>query len=448
MSAAQQAVTRYPGIAEYNEAVQNASAAFADPELSSGKLATSKLGLPIVLGGGFALTYTVTAKSKASKSQKYAVRCFHRYVPDLEQRYAQISQAIGRISGPHFVGFEFQREGVRVKGGRYPVLKMAWAEGPTFGSFLEDNYDDAVAMRALAGKFRELARFLAGRGLAHGDLEGSNLVVRNGALTLIDYDGMYVPGMALGKGNELGHAHYQHPGRETRHFGPRIDDFSFILIDIALAAVAADKTLYEQFCNGDNLLFQKPDLVNPKKSAVFQRVRKIAALKAKVDDFAKICERPIDQVPSLHEFLTRHEGPQPAIVASPASPAPAAKIRPAVRPVPAPPRVLAATPPNVQAAPSPAAVSAAAAVPPARPPGTSNLDYVRSALAARQGAPSPASAAAAPGKAAPAPGAAIWTPPGASPPPAPTKRSLVSVIHWVELAVAAAILIGFLGFQL
>lgn len=443
MAAAQQAVTRYPGIAEYNEAVQNAAKAFTDPELASGKLATSKMGLPIVLGGGFALTYTVTATPKpgqkaTTKTQKYAVRCFHRYVPDLESRYAQISQAIGRLVGPHFVAFEFQRAGVRVKGGSYPVLKMAWAEGPTFGSFLEDNYEDSAAVQTLAGKFRDLARFLAGRGLAHGDLEGSNLVVRGGALTLIDYDGMYVPGMAVGKGNELGHAHYQHPGRETRHFGPRIDDFSFILIDIALAAIAADKTLYEQFCNGDNLLFQKPDLVSPKKSAVFQRLRKVAGLKAKVDDFAKICERPIEQVPSLHEFLTKHEGPQPAITVAPAA---AAKSRPAIRPVPAPARVQAA------GAGAPSAPGAAPAVQ-AKPPGTSNLDYVRHALAARQGAASGASGQKA---SVPPVGAGAGLKPLKPVPnlgPLSKPRSLMTPMHWIELAIVAAIVIGFVGYQL
>ena len=333
---------RYPGIAEYNQSAQNPASAFTDPELAAGSLATSTLGLPIVLGGGFALTYTVS-----SKARKFAVRCFHRYVPDLKQRYAQISDAIGQLRSKHFVSFEYQREGVRVRSVLYPVVKMAWAEGPTLGLFLEDNYDDAAAMRSLLSSFHELAHFLADRGIAHGDLENGNMVVRNGALTLIDYDGMYVPAMPLGNGNELGHAHFQHPGRTAGHFGPRIDDFSFILIDLSLDAIARDQSLYERFCTGDNILFQKSDFENPRKSPLFRELRRMRPLADKVNDFASICKRPIEKVPSLEDFLARHGQPGRAA---------ARQTTPAV----------------------PAG---------ARPAGMSNLDYIRSSL--DQGAPGP-----------------------------------------------------------
>ena len=300
-------MTRYPSITEYNQSAQNPSSAFTDPELSAGTLATSGLGLPIVLGGGFALTYTVT-----SKARKIAVRCFHRYVPDLKQRYAQISDAIDGLRSKHFVSFEYQREGVRVNSELYPVVKMAWAEGPTLGAFMEDNYDDAAAMRSLSSSFHELSRFLASRGIAHGDLDNGNMVVRSGSLTLVDYDGMYVPGMPLGNGNELGHANFQHPGRTPDHFGPRIDDFSFILIDISLDAIARDPDLYERFCDGDNILFQKSDFENPGGSAVFKELRQIRPLADKLDDFAAICKRSIDKVPSLEEFLAKHSKTGPA----------------------------------------------------------------------------------------------------------------------------------------
>ena len=337
-------MTRYPGIAEYNQAAQHPSTAFTDPELAAGTLATSGLGLPIVLGGGFALTYTVSMRTR-----KFAVRCFHRYVPDLKQRYAEISDVIGGLGSGYFVSFEYQREGVRVRSGLYPVVKMAWAEGPTLGAFIEDNYDDGAAMRSLWSSFRELARFLAKRGIAHGDLENGNLVVRNGGcLTLIDYDGMYVPGMALGNGNELGHAHFQHPGRTPDHFGPRMDDFSFILIDLSLDAVARDPSLHERFYNGDdNILFQKPDFEDPGASAVFRELRRIRPLADKLDDFASICRRPIEQVPTLEAFLASHAKPRASAV-------------------PATTRSVAARP---------------------KPDGMSNLDYIRSTLGTLTQAP-------------------------------------------------------------
>ena len=337
-------MTRYPSITEYNQSAQNPNTAFTDPELAAGNLATSGLGLPIVLGGGFALTYTIT-----SKARKIAVRCFHRYVPDLKQRYAQISDAIDGLRSKHFVSFEYQREGVRVRSELYPVVKMAWAEGPTLGLFMEDNYDDPAAMRSLSSSFHELSRFLASRGIAHGDLDNGNLVVRNGTLTLVDYDGMYVPGMPLGNGNELGHANFQHPGRTPDHFGPRIDDFSFILIDLSLDAIARDQTLYERFCDGDNMLFQRSDFENPGTSAVFRELRQIRPLVDKLDAFASICQRPIEQVPTLEEFLAKNVKPGPA--------AP----RPASHHVPAR----------------------------SKPEGMSNLDYIRSTLGKSNSGPMP-----------------------------------------------------------
>lgn len=291
-------MTRYPGIADYNRAAQNPNTAFVDSELSTGTLATNGLGLPIALGGGFAVTYMVS-----TAAEKFAVRCFHRYVPDQKQRYAQISEALGRVNSPHFVAFEYQSDGVRMQQGVFPVLKMAWVEGSTLGTFLEDNYDDPSAIRSLSFEFRKLAMFLFSGNLAHGDIENSNMIVRNGSLALIDYDGMYVPSMPLGNGSELGHSHFQHPGRNTDHFGPRIDDFSFILTNVSLEAIAADKTLYERYCNGDNMLFQKTDFMDPSQSPVFQELRKFPHMRDKVDLFASICVQPIEQVPTLEQFL-------------------------------------------------------------------------------------------------------------------------------------------------
>ena len=337
-------MTQYPAITEYNQSAQNPGTAFTDPELAAGSLATSALGLPIVIGGGFALTYMVT-----SKARKIAVRCFHRYVPDLKQRYAQISDAIGGLRSDHFVTFEYQREGVRVRSDLYPVVKMAWAEGPTLGTFLEDNYDDPAAMRSLSSSFHKLARFLAGRGIAHGDLDNGNLVVRNGSLTLVDYDGMYVPSMPLGNGNELGHANFQHPGRTPDHFGPRIDDFSFILIDLSLDAIARDQTFYERFCDGDNMLFQMSDFEDPGASPLFRELRRIRPLADKVDDFVSICERPIEQVPSLKAFLARHAKPRRAAVRRPTRGVPARS----------------------------------------KPKGMSNLDYIKSSLGKSTPGPTP-----------------------------------------------------------
>ena len=56
--------------------------------------------------------------------------------------------------------------------------------------------------------------------MAHGDLQHGNMVVTPAReLKLIDYDGMYVLGMPVGRSHEKGHVNYQHPQRDASHFG-------------------------------------------------------------------------------------------------------------------------------------------------------------------------------------------------------------------------------------
>src|SRR5256885_11047782 len=63
----------YPSLEQYNNAFQRHATLLVDAELKGGTLSTTSFGLPLVISGGFALTYTITAGQR-----KYAVRCFHR----------------------------------------------------------------------------------------------------------------------------------------------------------------------------------------------------------------------------------------------------------------------------------------------------------------------------------------------------------------------------------
>src|SRR5262249_39229452 len=109
----------YPQMVEYNEAGQNPRTAFTDTELKHGRVAKNNLGLPLVESGGFALTYRVT-----TKSHTFAVRCFHRQMSSVEERYDSISRGIKSLSSPYFVKFSFQSDGIVVKSNFYPVVKM------------------------------------------------------------------------------------------------------------------------------------------------------------------------------------------------------------------------------------------------------------------------------------------------------------------------------------
>ena len=290
-------MSAYPTIDQFNEAVQNPSTAFTDTILRSGKVRTNGFGYPIALGGGFALTYTVEAGG-----HRYAVRCFHKSTNGLEGRYARISQSLVSIGKPYFVGFEYQPEGVRVNGRGLPIVKMDWASGETLGAYIEARYRDAAAIGKLISEFRDLEAFLRFKGVAHGDLQNGNVLV-NGSLKLIDYDGMYVPGLPVGQGTEIGQKHFQHPRRSAADFGPTMDRFSFIAIDLSLRALKERPDLFQRFSNGENIILTASDYADPASSEAFAQLRGISALARDTDNLAQICAAAPSAVPTLEDFL-------------------------------------------------------------------------------------------------------------------------------------------------
>ena len=95
---------------------------------------------------------------------------------------------------------------------------------------------------------------------AHGDLKPDNILVTvDGALVLVDYDGMYVPAMQGQKARELGSPDYRHPLRTEDCFNEHIDDFPLALIGMSLKAIALDTSLLQNNAKSDSLLFSESD---------------------------------------------------------------------------------------------------------------------------------------------------------------------------------------------
>lgn len=315
---------RYPQITEYHEAVQHPAQAFIDPDLKQGAVAENTLGLPLVMSGGFALTYAVTTPRRKS-----AVRCFHREIPEVQQKYAAISKKLHTLANGFFVDFDFQQAGISVRRQVYPIVRMDWVEGDTLGVWLDKHFDDARALEKARGDFAAIARLLEREGIAHGDLQNGNVMVTNGDIKLIDYDGMFVPGMRPGNGSETGHKHFQHPGRQASSFGPTMDRFSFIALDLSLQAVIADKSLYAKFREGgETIVFRANDFVDAQNSAVFARLLALPKLKESARRFAAICQAPLAAVPTLDDFLAGRNVPG-AKTPITTSPVEAPKPRPA-----------------------------------------------------------------------------------------------------------------------
>jgi hypothetical protein len=310
----------YPQITDYLEAVQHPAQAFVDPELKQGSVAENALGLPLVMSGGFALTYAVTTPKR-----KCAVRCFHREIPAIQQKYNAISKKLRTLTNAYFVDFDFQPSGISVRQQTFPIVRMDWVEGDTLGVWLDKHYTDARALEKARADFAVIARFLEREGIAHGDIQNGNVMVANGDIKLIDYDGMYVPGMRTGNGSETGHRHFQHPTRGVAHFGPQMDRFSFIALDLSLKAVIADKALYPKFREGgETIIFRANDFADPQNSEIFKRLLAMPKLKDEARNFAAICGAGLAAVPTLDDFRAGRNIPGSKAPIT-TTPAPAAK---------------------------------------------------------------------------------------------------------------------------
>ena len=116
--------------------------------------------------------------------------------------------------------------------------------------------------------------------MAHGDWQHDNLLINEEGtqITLVDYDGMFVPGLEGYPSPELGHPNYQHPDRGVQHFGVGLDRFACLVMQTALLALARDPNLWIKFGDGESLLFKASDLRDPESSPVFASLRAQAEL--------------------------------------------------------------------------------------------------------------------------------------------------------------------------
>lgn len=289
----------YPSMSEYNEAIQNPSFVFYDIDLKKCNIALTPLGMPKVASGGFALTYKLT-----DKSNRWAVRCFHKDVPDLQNRYNEISGQLRKISSSFFVNFEYQSQGIKINNISYPIVKMDWVDGILLNSYIEDNLSNPSVLDNLSHQFRKCVKELENNKIAHGDLQHGNIIICNNQLKLIDYDGMYVQSMQFKSSNEVGHINYQHPLRNPSTIGHELDRFSSIVIYVALEVLKIEPSFWRKYDNGENLLFKRDDFLNPEQSDLILDIRNIPSVKGLIDNFTKICKGSFSSIPSLKEFIS------------------------------------------------------------------------------------------------------------------------------------------------
>jgi hypothetical protein len=229
----------------------------------------------------------------------------------LQARYAAIGTYLRRIRSTCFVAFEFQPSGITTESGTYPIVRMDWAHGQTLAAFVAAHRTDADVLQQLRMSLRGVSRELRRHGIAHGDIQPTNVIVESATqLRLIDYDGMFVPQLAGLQSTELGQRNFQHSGRRGRHFDASLDSFAFSLLDLTLHALCRRPELWEQSeSDADAFILRAADIADPADSPAFSLLASVPELEQRVRNFAAICAAPFEQVPTFEDFLESRNVP-------------------------------------------------------------------------------------------------------------------------------------------
>src|SRR5919109_523378 len=202
----------WPDLTEYHEALQHPQKAFADSGLQKVSIELDQFGMPKPATGGNAVVYKANEPGGFLSFKKtWAIRCFLRPISDHAERYEAISKHLRKVRLPYDVNFQFLKQGIQIRSNWFPIVKMQWAKGDLLHSHIEKHLGYPALLAALREQWVTLVRHLEAAEMAHGDLQHGNILVRGGAIQLVDYDGMWVPALKGRAATETGHRAYQHP---------------------------------------------------------------------------------------------------------------------------------------------------------------------------------------------------------------------------------------------
>ena len=266
---------QYPLISEYVRALQDASDNLG--ELAHLVPVLDDHGEPYRSSGAFAVVF----KMKDEQTGKcYALKCFTEEQEGRAEAYRQIADELEFVDSSYITSVKYLDKEIFVDSSceedEFPVLLMDWIDGETMETYIGANYQDNYTMAMLCYRFCKMAAWLRSQPFAHGDIKPDNIMVRpDGNLTLVDYDGMFVPAMKGQKSPTIGTKDFSHPLRTVDDFDETIDDFALTSIALSLKAISMISKLLDTYGASDRLLFSESDYRNPSNSKVISALQEL-----------------------------------------------------------------------------------------------------------------------------------------------------------------------------
>ena len=267
---------QYPLLSEYVSAITHASENL--DQLKHLEVVQDEHGEPYRSSGAFAVVFKMR---DPRTGQLYALKCFTEEQEGRSEAYRKIEEELEVAGTTYFTSMRYYERELFVDSSvssesEFPVLLMDWVEGSTMELYIREHYRDSYAMEMLCYRFCRLAAYLRSQPFAHGDVKPDNIMVSDtGTLTLIDYDGMFVPSMQGESSPTLGTEEFRHPLRTPELFDATIDDFALASIALSLRAIALDSQLLDQYGAPDRLLFSASDYRDLAQSKVMQAIWKL-----------------------------------------------------------------------------------------------------------------------------------------------------------------------------
>ena len=266
---------QYPLMSEYVSAIRDACENL--DKLAHLVPVLDDHGEPYRSSGAFAVVF----KMKDEQTGKcYALKCFTEEQEGRAEAYRQIADELDFVDSSYITSVKYLEKEIFVDSSceedEFPVLLMDWIDGETMENCIAENYQDNYAMAMLCYRFCKMAAWLRSQPFAHGDIKPDNIMVRpDGNLTLVDYDGMFVPAMKGQKSPTIGTKDFSHPLRTVDDFDETIDDFALASIALSLKAISLKPSLLDEYGAADRLLFSAEDYRDLSKSKVMSALQEL-----------------------------------------------------------------------------------------------------------------------------------------------------------------------------